>query len=463
METTTQTRASAIERSIRDSVRRLTGARGGGKTDAGMAWLLYEKDNPLYRALVIRKNVDDLKDWIDRAERMYSGTGAQFVGKPVEIRFPSGAKIVTGHLKDDQAFSKYQGHEYHRLLIEELTHIPSEESYLKLISSCRSTINIEPRIFATTNPGNSGHTWVKRRFIDPARPITEFKDEVSGRTRIFIPATVDDNVVLMEKDPAYVKFLESLPPDLKAQWRYGSWEDQKIKGAYYSDDMLQAQKEDRICILQPLPYEPVYVAWDLGINDIQVAWFYQVKGDQIRVIDLYADNNKPYEFYPQMLREKGYEYATMMLPHDGAKRAADSLRTFEQELKEAGYQVHVIKRTKDKNRDIQVSRTILPRCWFDSEKCLEGIEALTQYRKRWLEARQTFENKPYHDWTSNFADAFQALAVSLPVPLDNSDKEYNQAAKDFANDTQEDKFAHLTPKADNYEEAEDAMLEFMNL
>ena len=30
------------------------GARGGGKTDAGLAWLLYDIDHPKYRALVIR-------------------------------------------------------------------------------------------------------------------------------------------------------------------------------------------------------------------------------------------------------------------------------------------------------------------------------------------------------------------------------------------------------------------------
>ena len=77
------------------------GARGGGKTDAGLAWLLYDIGNPKYRALVIRRNADDLSDWIDRARQMYQGTGAEVVGKPAIIRFPSGAIIRTGHLKDE--------------------------------------------------------------------------------------------------------------------------------------------------------------------------------------------------------------------------------------------------------------------------------------------------------------------------------------------------------------------------
>ena len=124
------------------------GARGGGKTDCGMAWLLRATEHPDARMLVVRRNADDLADWIDRAHKMYPY--AKIVGKPATIKFPSGAIIRTGHLKDDQAYTKYQGHEYQRVLIEELTQIPSEESYLKLISSCRSTIQgLEPRIFCT--------------------------------------------------------------------------------------------------------------------------------------------------------------------------------------------------------------------------------------------------------------------------------------------------------------------------
>jgi len=46
------------------------GARGGGKTAAGQVWILgpeYEKgklyiDHPRYRALILRKNYDDLVD-----------------------------------------------------------------------------------------------------------------------------------------------------------------------------------------------------------------------------------------------------------------------------------------------------------------------------------------------------------------------------------------------------------------
>ena len=79
------------------------GARGGGKTDAGMVWLLRDSENPKLRGLVIRKNAEDLSDWIDRAREMYPN--AVISGKPAFIRFPSGAIIRTGHLKDDSAYT----------------------------------------------------------------------------------------------------------------------------------------------------------------------------------------------------------------------------------------------------------------------------------------------------------------------------------------------------------------------
>ena len=207
------------------------GARGGGKTDCGMAWLLRATEYPDARMLVVRRNADDLADWIDRAHKMYPY--AKIVGKPATIKFPSGAIIRTGHLKDDQAYTKYQGHEYQRILIEELTQIPTEESYLKLISSCRSTVpGLDPKIFCTANPGGKGHQWVKRRFIQGHKPMVAFKAD-GERYRMYIPATIDNNPTLLKNDPNYVDFLENLPEPLRSAWRHGDWD--IFAGQYFGE------------------------------------------------------------------------------------------------------------------------------------------------------------------------------------------------------------------------------------
>ncbi len=210
------------------------GARGPGKTDGGIVWMTKPIRFPRYRGLVIRKNADDLRDWLDRARFMYASSGGEVIGQPAEIRFPSGAKIRTGHLKDENAYEKYQGHEYQRMLIEELTQIPSEKRYLKLISSCRSTVDgIDARVFNTSNPGGPGHGWVKGRFVSIAPPGTKYVDPVTGRTRIFIPGKVTDNPTLMKKDPDYLNFLNGLPEPLRSAWRDGNWD--VFEGAYFTE------------------------------------------------------------------------------------------------------------------------------------------------------------------------------------------------------------------------------------
>lgn len=189
---------------------------------------MYDVNNPKLRALIVRRNSDDLKDWVDRAYQEYSQFGVTKAGNPPEFKWPSGAVFRTGHLKDEQAYTKYQGHEYHRMLIEELNQIPDEESYLRLLASCRSTVKgLRPQAFLTTNPGGLGHVWVKERFVDPAPPNTAFKDKTSGRYRIYIPSTIDDNPTLLENDPDYVKSLDALQdtnPELYRAWRYGDWD-----------------------------------------------------------------------------------------------------------------------------------------------------------------------------------------------------------------------------------------------
>jgi len=210
------------------------GARGGGKTEAGLAWMIEPTylQNEKYRGLVIRRNYDDLRDWIDRAKMFYRSLGVKVAGNPAEFTFPSGAKIRTGHLADSDATYKYLGHEYQKILIEELTIIPHEENYLRLISTCRSTVSgLQPQVFCTTNPGGAGHMWVKQRWVDVARN-KEYKDPRTGRERIFIPSRVYDNPTLMKNDPEYVNTLKGLPEELQEAWLNGSWD--VFSGQYFN-------------------------------------------------------------------------------------------------------------------------------------------------------------------------------------------------------------------------------------
>lgn len=397
------------------------GSRGGGKTDAGMAWLLYDIAHPQYRALVIRRNANDLSDWIDRARRMYQGTKAEFTSSPSQIKFSSGAVIRLGHLQDENAYEKYLGHEYHRILIEELTLIPSESLYLKLISSCRSTIpELKPQVFSTFNPGGPGNSWVKKRFNLSGTPkqLVITKDETSGHQRVFIPATVDDNPHLLRNDPAYVNFLNSLPDGLREQWRYGSWDNPEIKGAYFSNELRQTEREGRITKVPHDPAFKVETIWDLGIDDYTFIILAQFARETIRILGVIQDEGRGLQSYVKQLKEleikNHYIYGTHFFPHDIEVReyASGEIPKSRKEIAESllGANVAVVKKTSIEDR-IQALRIIFPRLIFDESGSSPLIDALRNFRRKWDETKQTY-GAPIHDWSSHGADAATYLALA---------------------------------------------------
>lgn len=247
------------------------GARGGGKTAAGIIWLLLGNDivghphsytvadqgyylHPRYRALILRKNQSDMLGWIDEAKQIYGADGKGLLGaiytaRPCQFVFPSGATLVIGHLDDDDAYEKYQGQQFVRILIEELTQIKSEALYSKVLASCRTVFNeMKEQIFCTANPGGNGGHWVRERLVRCAPPNTTYTDPITGSTRVFIPAGIKDNPALAE-NKQYVATLMALPPALRRAWLEGDWD--AISG--------QAFEEFRVAPLQGEPLEACHV------------------------------------------------------------------------------------------------------------------------------------------------------------------------------------------------------------
>lgn len=397
------------------------GARGGGKTDAGMVWMVEPTyiEHPKYRGLVIRKNSDDLKDWIDRAGTMYLPLNAVIKGNPAEIHFPSGAIIRTGHLNDEKAYTKYQGHEYQKMLMEELTKIPRESDYEKLLGSCRSTVpELKARVMATTNPDGDGHEWVKERWDceNADEQVRIFKDEETGieKTRLFIPAKVEDNPHLTEADPGYVAFLNGIKDEtLKKQWREGSWEEPNVEGSYYVKELQKAKEDGRIT---KVPYEStveVDTWWDLGMNDTMSVWFTQVVGKEIRVIDYFAAEGEGFVFYKKILNEKGYLYGSHYMPHDISVRELGTGVSRKETCEKIGLSPICPVAKLSVQDGIEAVRNIFSKCWFDETKCKEGLRALKHYTKERDEKRDTWKDNPKHDWASHPADAFRTFAVGF--------------------------------------------------
>ncbi|MCY4430287.1 MAG: hypothetical protein OXC11_07840, partial [Rhodospirillales bacterium] len=114
----------------------------------------------------------------------------------------------------------------------------------KLYGILRDSRGVPCWMIATGNPGGVGHNWVKAEFIDAAPPFTPFaaRDEDdkpllnpdgSPVQRVFIPAKVWDNQILLDSDPGYVSRLQRQAKHLAKAWIDGDWN--VVPGAFLED------------------------------------------------------------------------------------------------------------------------------------------------------------------------------------------------------------------------------------
>jgi hypothetical protein len=61
---------------------------------------------------------------------------------------------------------------------------------------------------------------------------------------------------------------------------------------------------------------------------------------------------------------------------------------------------------------INAVRLLLPRMFFDAERCADGLEALRQYRTDYDEKTRAFKDTPRHDWASHAADAARYMCMA---------------------------------------------------
>jgi len=183
-------------------------------------------------------------------------------------------------------------------------------------------------------------------------------------------------------------------------------------GKYYQRYIDEARSEGRIT---NVPWENscmVSTYWDLGHNDSTAIWFVQEVGREIRVINYLEDHGKGLEHYVSELNKLPYNYNEHVLPHDANHHELSSGRTRVDYLRDHGLtNIRVLPKSISVNEDIHAVRQVIPKCWFDSKLCMQGIKGLSAYERKFDSKTRTYQDKPLHNWASHSADAFRYFGI----------------------------------------------------
>ena len=213
------------------------GAAGGGKSDFLLGDFL--QDVPTYgsawRGVVFRRSYPELEELIARSREIYPQSSARYREDTKTWRWPNGATLKMRYLERDQDATRYQGHAYTWVGWDELTQWRSLYAYRYLRGRLRSAHDVPTkRIRAAANPGGPSHLEVKSYFIDPA-PMgwTPLVDPETGIERMFIPARLADNRILVSHDPSYRGRLKALGGNLAKAMLDGDWN--IVEGAFFDN------------------------------------------------------------------------------------------------------------------------------------------------------------------------------------------------------------------------------------
>lgn len=205
------------------------GARGGGKSWAARvkAVMLCSR-YPGLKVLLMRRTLPELREnHVRFLLPMLQGV-ARYKETENCFYFPNGSILKLGYCAAEKDVYQYQGQEWDVIILEEATHFTEEQ--MTFLTTCNRSVreDFTARMYYTCNPGNVGHAWVKRLFID-----RDYRGEENPDDYVFISASVYDNQVLMNADPGYLRTLKNLPEDLRRAMLDGDWD--VYEGQYFSE------------------------------------------------------------------------------------------------------------------------------------------------------------------------------------------------------------------------------------
>lgn len=204
------------------------GAAGGGKSELLLMLPIIRQwyKNPNFKGLLLRRTFPELeKSLITRSEFWYPHTGATYNRQLKRWKWPWGSYLDFGYAEYEKDVRRYDTTEYTYIGFDELTSF-TEFQYIYLAKSRLRSIDpsLPALVRSASNPGNIGHGWVRKRFVEPCREGGAIlRDPATGEKRIFVKALLTDNPYLMAADPTYIERLKQLPEAERRAKLEGDW------------------------------------------------------------------------------------------------------------------------------------------------------------------------------------------------------------------------------------------------
>ncbi len=254
------------------------GSAGPGKTEWGLEYVIDQMERyPGNRGGVFRRVFPSLnRTIIPRLKaKLLPGDRAVYNGQEHTFTFPNGSVLECASLQYEDTVFDHQGTEYGVIFFEEITEfMQSQWEYMLGRLRMPSTIpdpetcGLVPHAIATTNPGGRGHTWVKRRWVKPRmddlpegevypgpyqkwrpRPVDGVDDpDHPPGSRVFIPATHEDNPALLKNDPGYLARLRAnTNRGVRLAMEKGDWDAiDAVEGALWTHEDLDHGRVPRV-------------------------------------------------------------------------------------------------------------------------------------------------------------------------------------------------------------------------
>lgn len=193
-----------------------------------------------------------------------------------------------------------------------------------------------------------------------------------------------------------------------------------VRGSYYGKELQQANiTEEELPVVSHVPCHYVF---DLGFTDSTACWRWQEFPDHILLSLAREWNSEAIQFYIDWLhgqRDSGVTIGNVWLPHDARAKSLQTGRSIVEQFLANGITPRLVPNLGI-NDGIAAARMLFPTLIFSGPACHQGLNALKTYHREFNEETKAFRNRPFHDSSSHFADAFRYLAlVARLLPKEN--------------------------------------------